>query len=152
VAAFVKPLDILLVHDDRNDCSRFEVAVDATDLNIVLQTVSDSEQAIDHLAGRGVYADRLMHPTPDLVVLDMDIRLAGELAFLVWRRGSVAFSSLPVVIFSEFAHSGTMETALAKGASTFLVKPLESDGWEKVVRQIWDLAMERREPGVSVGG
>jgi CheY-like chemotaxis protein len=140
-----KLLDILLVDDDPDDCALFGIAFDKTDLNIRLQIMTDGEQAIDYLAGRGIYADRLRHPIPDLVVLDLEMPLVGGLDFLGWRRTSASCSSVPVVVFSGFAYRGAIETALAMGASAFIAKPLELEGWEAVVRQIWDLGTERSE-------
>lgn len=137
------PLHILLVDDD--DCALLGIAVNMTDLNISLQTVTDGEQAIDYLEGRGDYADRSMHPVPDLVVLDLDTRLTEGLAFLDWRRASASFAALPVVIFSGIAYKGAIDTALAMGANAFVAKPLEFAGWESVVQQIWSLRMERSE-------
>jgi len=139
----MKPrLDILLVDDDHNDSALFGIAIDKADLNVWLQSVPDGQQAIDYLEGRDVYADRSLHPLPDLLVLDLDMRLTGGLDFLDWRRASASFSSLPVVILSGFAYKGAIETALAMGASTFIAKPFEFEGWKAVVRQIWDLGME----------
>jgi CheY-like chemotaxis protein len=148
-----KPFHMLLVDDD--DFALLGLAVKMTDLNISLQTVTDGEQAIDYLEGRGVYADRSMHPVPDLVVLDLDTRLTEGLAFLDWRKASASFASLPVVIFSGIAYKGAVETALAMGANCFVAKPLEFEGWETVVQQIWSVGMERSEamkPEFAVGG
>ena len=148
-----KSFHMLLVDDD--DCALLGTAVNMTDLNISLLTVTDGEQAIDYLEGRDVYADRSMHPLPDLVVLDLDTRLTEGLAFLDWRRASGSFASLPVVIFSGTAYKGAVETALAKGANAFVAKPHEFDGWEAVVQQIWSVGMERNEamkPAFAVGG
>ena len=133
-------LDILLVDDDDNDCALLGIAADRTDLNIHLQTVTNGQKAVDYLEGRGAYADRSRHPLPELVVMDLDMRLTGGLDFLNWRRASASFACLPVVIFSEFTYQGTLERALAMGASTFVEKPLELGGWEAVVRQIWAFA------------
>jgi len=138
-----KSFHMLLVDDD--DCALLGTAVKMTYLDISLQTVTDGEQASDYLEGRGVYADRSMHPVPDLVVLDLDTRLTEGLAFLGWRGASASFASLPVVIFSSIAYKGAVETALAMGANAFVAKPLEFDGWEAVVHQIWSLGMERSE-------
>lgn len=138
-----KHLHILLV--DYDDCALLGVAVNMTDLNISLRSVTDGEQAIDYLEGRGVYADRSTHPAPDLVVLDLDMRVTGGLGFLDWRRASASFASLPVVIFGDIAPNGAVETALVMGADTFVAKPLEFEGWDAAVRQIWDLGMERSE-------
>ena len=142
----IKALDILLVDDDHNDCALLGSAIDKTDLNIGLQTVTDGEAAKDYLEGRGVYADRSRHRLPALVLLDLDMRLTGGLDFLEWRRASALFSSLPVVIFSAFACKTAIEEAMAMGASTFIAKPFEFEGWKAVVWQIWDLGMARSEP------
>jgi CheY-like chemotaxis protein len=134
----MKHLDILLVDDDHNDCALFGIAVDRTGLKICLRTLTDGEQAIDYLEGRGIYADRSRHPVPELVVLDWNMRQTGGLEFLDWRRGSASFSSLPVVIFSGFAYKGAIETALSMGASIYIPKPLDFEDWGAVIRQVWD--------------
>jgi len=108
-------LNILLVDDDYNDCVLFGITVQKTGLNIRLETVRDGEEAVDYLEGRGVYADRAMHPLPALVVLDLNMRLSGAFEFLDWRKAAASFLSLPVVIFSGFAYKGAIETALAMG-------------------------------------
>lgn len=151
----MKLLDVLLIDDDQNDCGLFGTVADKADLNIRLQTVTDGEQAIDYLEGRGVYADRSLHPLPALVVLDLDMRLTRGFDFLDWHRASASFSSLPVVILSEFAYAGTIETALAMGANSFIIKPVEFDEWEAVARRVWELGMERIETmqrALPVGG
>jgi DNA-binding response OmpR family regulator len=138
-------LDILLADDDHNDRALFGIAVDKTDLNIWLQTVTDSDQAVAYLEGRDVYADRSLHPVPDMVVLDYGLCLSGGVNFFHWRRASRAFSSLPVVIFSGLAYQETIESASAMSADAFIAKPFEFAGWKAVVRQIWDFGMECRE-------
>ena len=135
-------LNVLVVDDDHNDAALLALAVDKCDLNIWLQTVTDGGVAMDYLEGRGDYADRTLHPIPDLLVLDLDMRLTGGLEFLAWRRTSLHFCSLPVVIFSGFAYRGAIDTALSMGALTFIPKPTEFEGWQATVRQIWDIGME----------
>ena len=145
----------MLVDENRDDCALFGIAVDKTGLNIFLHIVTEGEQAIDYLEGRNGYTDRSRHPVPGLVVLDLDIRMAAGLDFLNWRKASPSFSSLPLVIFSDFDYKGTRETGLAMGANAFIAKPFVFDDWEPVVQRIWDLGMQPIEPGIpafAVGG
>jgi CheY-like chemotaxis protein len=141
----VKRLDILLVSDDRAACALFGTAVNETGNNICLQMVTDGEQAIEYLDGRGDYAGRFIHAVPDLVMLDLDTRLAGGLFFMGWLSSSASYCSLPVVILSTFAYKGALATVLAMGNNTLITTPLELEGWKAFVQQIRDLAMERRE-------
>jgi CheY-like chemotaxis protein len=140
-----RPLNILLVDDDPNDSTLFRIAIRKSALEISLQTVMDGGDAVDYLEGRCVYADRLLQPLPDLVVLDLAMRLTGGLEFLQWRRASASFSWLPVVIFSGFAFKDAIDAALAMGASSFITKPFEFDEWLAVVRQIWNFGMNSLE-------
>ena len=71
-------LDILLVDDDHNDRALLGIAVDKTDLNIWLQSVTDTQQAIDYLEGRDGYGDRALHPVPDLVLSDLNMPPSDE--------------------------------------------------------------------------
>jgi len=137
-----RPLNILLVDDDLNDSALFRLAIDKSGLEISLQTVIDGGLAVDYLEGRQGYADRLGHPLPDVVVLDLAMRLTSGLEFLEWRRASPSFSCLPVVIFSGFAFKHAIDAALAMGASSFILKPFEFDQWTPVVRQIWEFGTE----------
>jgi len=141
----VKLLDILLVSDDRVACTSIGVAVNETGLNMSLKTVTDFEQAIDYLEGRGDYDGQFIYPLPDLVVLDLDSRLAGGLFLLGWRSASATCSSLPLVVLSAFVYKGALATALAMGNNTLITTPFEFEGWKAFVHQIWSLATERRE-------
>ncbi len=135
-------LNVLLIDEDHSDCALFGLAVDQSNVDVWLQTVPDGGRAMDYLEGRGDFSDRTLHPLPDLVVLDLDMRLTGGLEFLEWRRASTEFSSLPVVLFSAFAYQGAIDTALAMGASVFIRKPLQLQGWPEIARQIAGLAMK----------
>lgn len=137
-------LNVLLVDDDHTDLALMGTAIGRSDLNIWLQTAIDAHRAIDYLNGRGSFADRQMHPLPDLVILDLDMPLSGGFEFLDWRKASPAFSSLPVVLLSGSAYAGAIQTALSMGASTWLAKPTNLKDWNSVVEKVWQLGSENR--------
>ncbi len=137
-------LDILRVDDDRDDLALLSIAVDKSDLNICLQTALNGQEAIDYLEGRGPYADRLLHPIPDLVVLDLGMPGVSGFDFLAWRNTSASFSQLPVIVFTGSHDGATIQKAYAMGADKCLVKPGDFENWRAVVREIWDYGLERR--------
>src|SRR6266851_5924353 len=93
-------LYILLVDDDHADLAVFGMAVDKTDLDIWLQPLTTGQQAIDYLEAKGVYADRSLHPLPDVVVVDLKMPQVNGFDFLAWRKASLLFASIPVVVLS----------------------------------------------------
>jgi two-component system response regulator len=137
-------LNVLLVDDDHSDLALMGTAIAQSDLNIWLQTATDAHRAIDYLDGRDSYADREMHPLPDLVILDLDMPLSGGFEFLDWRRASAAFSSLPVVLLSGSAYPGAIQTALSMGAKAWFAKPAQIKDWNSVVEKVWKLGQENR--------
>ncbi|MGH7868631.1 MAG: response regulator [Candidatus Dormibacteraceae bacterium] len=149
ISSSTSRLNVLLVDEDHSDCALFGIAVDKSNLDIWLQTVPDGGRAVDYLEGRGDFSDRALHPVPDLVVLDLDMRLTGGLEFLEWRRATPVCSSLPVVLFSGFAYKGAIETALAMGATTFIAKPQQLEGWVRVMGDIWELALRHLQHAES---
>jgi CheY-like chemotaxis protein len=138
-------LNVLFVDDDRSDLALMGVAIEQSDRNIWLQTATDANRAIDYFQGRDVYADRKMHPLPDLVILDLDMPLSGGFDFLDWRRSSSGFSSVPVVLLSGSAYQGAVQAALSMGATAWLAKPAQVEDWSSVVEKVWRLGSENRE-------
>jgi response regulator RpfG family c-di-GMP phosphodiesterase len=74
-----------------------------------------------------------------------DVRLntatGGEQA--IDYKESPAFSMLPVMIFSGLGDKGEIERALALGASHFLAKPHNLQGYKEVVQAVWEFGIKR---------
>ncbi len=142
-------LDILLVDDVHSDLALLGMAIDQSGRNIWLQTATDGQRAVDYLEGRDIYTDRVMHPIPDLVILDLDMPLSGGFDFLDWRRASAAFSELPVAILSGWAYPGAIQAALTMGANASIIKPSQVQDWTLVVEEIWRLGNAERAEGTE---
>jgi CheY-like chemotaxis protein len=133
------PLRILYVDDDHNDLALFGIAIDKLDLDIWLFTVLDGRQAIEYLTGSGDYADRTLHPLPDVILLDLRMSFTSGFEFLEWRRSST-FNSIPVVAFASFVSPADRQRALKLGADLCLTKPVGFEDLKECVRQIWVFA------------
>lgn len=124
----MKPLrTILLVEDDPNDRLLFMRAVKKADITDPVQFASDGQAAIDYLSGAGEFADRVRHPAPDLVVLDLRLPLATGFEVLTALRQNVDTRHLPVVVLSSSPSSADIAHAYALGANGYLVKPSSSE-------------------------
>src|ERR1017187_5649591 len=89
-----------------------------------------------------IFADRSMYPLPDVLVLDLKMPRMDGIAFLVWRKDTPAFSTLPVMIFPGLEDKEEIERALALGASHFLAKPHNLEGYKEVVRAVWEVGIK----------
>ncbi len=133
----IPTLKLLLVDDDPGDRALFGEAVQKTGLDIWFQTVSGGEELIEYLDGRGAYAERNLHPLPDLLVLDLRMPGMSGLDILGWRNAAPAFSSLPVIIFSAVEDKEQTQTALHMGADAVIRKTMDFPGWIDAVRHVW---------------
>ena len=135
-------LDILLVDDDHADLALFGLAVDKSDLNIWLQNLTTGQQAIDYLEAKGAYTDRSLHPLPDVIVLDLAMPQVNGYDFLAWRKPSLLFCSIPVVVFSSSKDPEEANRVITLGANKYIIKPTDFEGWKRVVREIWDFGTQ----------
>jgi CheY-like chemotaxis protein len=88
-----------------------------------LMVVSDGQEAINYLAGRGRYADRHQFPVPALVLLDLNLPLVSGFQTLEWVRKQPELRNLPVIVFSSSARTEDRQRAQDLGASDYIEKP-----------------------------
>ncbi len=129
---------ILLVEDNRLDV---ELTLDAfrdAHMANVIHVASGGQQALDYLFGRGEFAQRQLHPLPDIVLLDL--KMPGIDGFEVLRQVKAAPSirRIPVIVLTSSKEEGDRALCYDCGANSYLVKPVSFDGFLSVVRKIED--------------
>jgi DNA-binding response OmpR family regulator len=77
------------------------------------------------LEGKGVYADRTLHPLPDVVVVDLKMPRVSGFDLLAWRKASRLFSSIPIVILSGSKNPAEIKRADEMGANKHIAKTLK---------------------------
>ena len=136
-------LRILYVTDQRVDQALAGIAIDKNDLDIWLYNAHSTQHALNWLEGTGDYSDRLLHPFPDLVMLDLGVSLASGLELLTQMKSS-NYASVPVVVFSSPSWAPESERALQLGADTCIEKPSDFKELPIALRSIYEFGMQRR--------
>ncbi len=131
-----KPVNILLVEDNRMD---IELTLDAfreARLMNKIQVATNGQKALDYVFGRGPYADREAYPMPNLILLDL--KLPGIDGFEVLRqiKTTPILKRIPVVILTSSKEEGDRALSYDIGANSYLVKPVSFEGFLGVIRQI----------------
>ncbi|MDF3057158.1 MAG: putative response regulator, CheY [Rariglobus sp.] len=133
------PKTILLVaEDDAIDALLLERALRRTGSDFQMVRVANGDELIDYVEGRGAYGDRVQHPSPKVILLDLKMPQKDGFAVLRWRQTTPEGYRLPVVVFSSSALPQDINRAYSLGANSYVVKPTAPDRLECMVKALHD--------------
>jgi CheY-like chemotaxis protein len=127
---------ILIVEDDENDQMFIRRAFKHSGVDFRLAVVNDGEEATMYLRGTDLYADRALHPLPRLIMTDLKMPRMGGLAFLTWIKAQPVFRTIPTVVLTSSSDRADVAQAFARGASGYMIKPVQFDELKDVIRTI----------------
>lgn len=120
-----RSLTILVAEDDRNDVLLLKLAFSQAGVNALPHFVSDGKEAIDYLRGEPPFNDRVRHPWPDLLVLDLKMPRTAGFEVLEWLRQQPNLNPLSVLVLSGSQWQADIDRAYALGANFYRTKPLD---------------------------
>lgn len=123
---------ILLVEDNPADVALTLEVLRGNGIDTVVDAVSDGVEALAHL-GRGVMGE---NPLPDLVILDLNMPRMSGLEFLTGVRKDTRFRAIPIIILSTSAAESDVVASYARGANSYVTKPLELRAYEEALHKL----------------
>lgn len=118
---------ILMADDDPADILLTQRAFEDAKLDNVLRTVPDGAELLSYLNGENDYADRVKHPYPDMVLLDLNMPKMDGRTALEKIRSDSRHRRLPVVILTTSSAESDVLRAYDIGANSFITKPVDFD-------------------------
>lgn len=116
---------ILLAEDDRDYVYFIELACEDAGLSNPVQVVRNGREAIRYLKGKGPCGDRLAHPLPAVVLLDLTTGRLSSLVVLRWIRRQPELEGLPVVVLADDVSAHDARAAYKLGADSVVAKPCQ---------------------------
>lgn len=123
------PVDILLVEDNPNDAELAIRALKKQGLANNLYLVEDGAEALDFIFCRGQYEKRKLCKPLKVIFLDLKLPKVSGLEVLREIKNNPKTKSLPVVIVSSSKEDPDIKTAYELGANSYVVKPVDFDGF-----------------------
>ena len=114
---------ILVAEDQMNDVLLLRLAMERAGLKNPLFDVPDGMQAVEYLSGIGRYCDRLTHPLPRLLLLDLKMPRLDGFGVLEWLQNGPKFKQMAKVVLSSSNLEADIDRAEKLGADDFLIKP-----------------------------
>lgn len=128
-------LQILLVEDNPTDAELTMDALRESHLINRVQWVKDGAEALDTLFGHGTDSVAESHRLK-LILLDLRLPRVDGLDVLRAVRADERTQRLPVVVLTSSREEIDIVRAYDLGASSYLVKPVESEAFMKAVGEI----------------
>lgn len=129
-----EPIRILLVEDDEDDVTFFELALKKQQVATHLTTLTDGDQVMPYL--------KQASANPDLLVLDLNLpRLPGR-DVLTQVKQSPVCRGISVVILSTSSAQEDSDFCIANGADRFLTKPASLTRLSTMLADVLEVTMK----------
>lgn len=129
-------IEILFVEDSIDDATLTIRALKKSGFANNLHHVKDGAEALDFIYCRGVYALRNINENPKLILLDLKMPKMSGMEVLEKIKADAHFKAIPVVILTSSKEDPDIQKCYALGANSYIVKPVESDNFFNVIKQI----------------
>jgi len=131
-----KPIEILMADDDPEDCMLVKDAWQESRLVNNLNFVEDGEALMDYLFHRGKYSDPVSAPTPDLILLDLNMPRKDGREALKEIKSNPELRRIPVVILTTSKEEADILSTYDLGANSFIKKPVTFESLVDVVKTL----------------
>jgi two-component system, response regulator len=130
------PAEILLVEDNPQDLQLTLRALAKAGVGNRVQVARDGAEALDFLFCEGAHAHRRIEDTPKVVLLDLKLPKVDGLEVLHRVKSDARTQSTPVVVLSSSKEQSDVVRSYRLGVSSYIVKPVNFDGYAEVVRKL----------------
>jgi two-component system, response regulator len=128
-------VEILLVEDDPNDVELTLRALRQHNLANRVRVLQDGAEALDYLLGPGPAAARRTGE-PRLILLDLKLPKVDGHEVLRRLKADPVTRAIPVVILTSSAEERDIARSYRVGANSYIVKPVDFDGFSAAVVQV----------------
>lgn len=127
---------ILLVEDEVAEATLLMRTFENLGILNPIVHLRNGDHALGYLAGTGEYSDRVRHPLPILILLDLKLPGTTGLQLLQWRRTRRDIKRIPVVVLTGDDRPSTINAAYDLATNSYLVKPGNPADVERMVKAV----------------
>jgi len=145
-----KKFVVLVADDDPHDLELLHLAIQRNGVKADIHEVHDGEQVVRYLRGENEFSDRVAHPFPDLLLVDLKMPRMDGLEVLKWMRENPQCNRLPRVMLSGSGLEKDVEEAYRQGVNTYFAKPASFKEFQSLLKLLIDYWARSQRPAVKV--
>jgi CheY-like chemotaxis protein len=126
-------LIVLLIEDNDDHAEIVQRGFDEHRVANRLIRVKDGEEALMYLFRRGMYADDMKYPLPNIIILDLRLPKVDGLEVLKLAKSTGELKHIPVVVLTSSEDSKDISAAYDNYVNSYLVKPLDFDKFNELM-------------------
>ncbi len=138
--------DILLVEDNANDAELTLTALEECGFAHRVEHVSDGLEALDYIAGSGLFTHRNPALLPRLILLDLGLHKMGGLQVLRQLKADERTKGIPVVVLTSSRVAIELMESYHLGVNSYVIKPTSAKEFASVVAAIGHYWLAINEP------
>jgi len=130
-------VDILLVEDKPNDAELSIREIKKNNLANNLYHIKDGAEAMDFIFAEGQYSgNRDIGSPPKLIIMDIKMPKVNGIEVLERLKSDDRTKSTPVIMLSSSRENPDIAKCYALGANSYIVKPLNFEGFSEAIRSL----------------
>ena len=129
------PVRILVVDDDPGDVLMIEEALEDSEIDKVIDVVSDGQEAMEFLRQEGRHTEARR---PDVILLDLNMPRMDGRQVLGEVKQDEDLRTIPIVVLTTSNADTDIVGSYTLQANAYVTKPIDLDDFNDVVRRIDD--------------
>src|SRR4030067_2655550 len=142
----VKPVIFLMAEDDPDDRLLIKEAFQESLLSNSIYFVEDGVELLDYLRHQGKYTNPSEAPSPDLILLDLNMPRKDGREALAEIKSDPHLRYIPVVVLTTSKAEEDIMRRYDIGAASYITKPVTFDGLVEVIRGLGQYWVPIRSP------
>ena len=127
------PVRILVVDDDPGDVLMIEEALSESDVEKIIDVVSDGEEAMEFLRQEGRHTEA---SRPDMILLDLNMPRMDGRQVLGAVKSDADLRTIPIVVLTTSNADTDILGSYTLQANAYVTKPIDLDDFNDVVRRV----------------
>ena len=129
-------VEILLVEDSLSDAELIIRALRKVNLANHVVHLKDGVEALDFIFAKGAFSERDVKKIPKVILLDIKMPRVDGIEVLRQVKSDPNTKLIPVVVMTSSKEEQDIVTSYQLGVNSFVVKPVEFDGFAEAVSEL----------------